>query len=107
MTVSITFTHRGGDMDDGSEAGIPALVAELDGPLDDEHPDVSVTDDESSWSISAFQGGSLVFENLDDSEVEPRHLPQVSRAEMIRVMTLLARGDLTALEQLDWQPGYA
>ncbi len=105
--MSITFTHRGGDMADGSEESIPELVAELDGPLDDEHPDVAVTDDDSSWSISAFQGGSLVFENLDDGDVEPRHLPQVSRTEMIRVLTLLARGDLRALQQLDWQPGYA
>lgn len=104
--MSITFTHRGGEMDDGSQDGIPALVAELDGPIDDEHPDVSVADDESAWSISAFQGGSMVFENLDDSEVEPRHLPEVSRAEMIRVMRLLARGDLGSVEQLDWHPGY-
>ncbi|WP_133243345.1 hypothetical protein [Streptomyces scopuliridis] len=93
-------------MDDGSEGGIPALVAELEGPLDDEHPDVSVTDDESSWSVSAFQSGSLVLENLDSSDVDPRHLPDVSRAEMVRVMTILAQGNLADLQQLEWRPGY-
>jgi hypothetical protein len=92
-------------MEDGSEAGVPALVAELDGPVDDEHPDVSVTDGESSWTVSAFQGGTLVLEKLDDSDIEPRHLPHVSRTEMIRVMAMAARGDLHALQQLDWLPG--
>ncbi|WP_146608259.1 hypothetical protein [Streptomyces sp. NTH33] len=92
-------------MEDGSEAGIPSLVAELDGPVDDEHPDVSVTDGASSWTVSAFQGGGLVLEKLDDSDVEPRHLPHASRTEMIRVMAMLARGDLAALQQVDWLPG--
>ncbi|WP_157877426.1 hypothetical protein [Streptomyces odonnellii] len=104
--MSITFAHRDGGMDDGSEAGIPSLVAELDGPIDDEHPDVSVTDDESSWIVSAFQGGTVVLENLDDSDVEPRHLPHASRMEAVQVMAMLARGDLAALQQLDWRPGY-
>ncbi|MEU2155709.1 hypothetical protein ABZ532_11970 [Streptomyces sp. NPDC019396] len=104
--MSITFTHRDGGMEDGTEDGIPSLVAELDGPIDDEHPDVSVTDDESSWTVSAFQDGALVFENLDDSDVQPRHLQNASRTEMIRVMAMLVRSDLAALEQLDWLPGY-
>ncbi|WP_369146612.1 hypothetical protein [Streptomyces sp. R44] len=93
-------------MEDGTEAGVPSLLVELDGPIDDEHPDVSVTDDESSWTVSAFQDGSLVLENLDDSNVQPCHLQHVSRAEMIRVMAMLIRGDLPALQQLDWVPGY-
>lgn len=104
--MSITFTHRDGGMERGTEADVPSLVAELDGPIDDEHPDVSVTDNVSSWIVSAFQDGTLVLENLDDSDVQPRHLQDVSRAEMIQVMVLLARGDLTALQRLDWLPGY-
>ncbi|MER7541242.1 hypothetical protein ABTX77_41885 [Streptomyces sp. NPDC097704] len=106
MTMSITFTHRDGGMEGGTEADIPSLIAELDGPINDEHPDVSVTDDESSWTVSAFQDGTLVLENLDDSNVQPCHLQQVSRAEMIRVMVMLVHGDLPALQQLDWTPGY-
>ncbi|MEV4915963.1 hypothetical protein AB0K47_04005 [Streptomyces tirandamycinicus] len=104
--MSITFTHRDGGMEDGTEAGVPSLVAELDGPIDDEHPDVSVTDDDSSWIVSAFQDGTLVLENLEDNDVQPRHLQHVSRAEMIRVMAIMVRGDLAALQQLDWLPGY-
>ncbi|MGW5782262.1 hypothetical protein [Streptomyces sp. NPDC003863] len=104
--MSFTITHLDGGMDEGSVGDIPALIAELDGPLDDEHPDVAVTDDESSWHVSAFQGGNMVFENLDDSDIEPRHLQSVSREDMIRTMTLLAHGDMAALEQLEWSPGY-
>ncbi|MEU3189026.1 hypothetical protein ABZ707_33280 [Streptomyces sp. NPDC006923] len=91
-------------MEDGTETGIPSLVAELDSPTDDEHPDVSVTDDDSSWIVSAFQDGTLALENLNDSNVQPRHIQHVSRAEMIRVMAILIRGDLTSLQQLAGAP---
>ncbi|WP_159400311.1 hypothetical protein [Streptomyces sp. XY431] len=104
--MSFTITHRGGEMEEGNESMIPRLLEELDGPRDDEHPDVSVCDDESAWSVSAFQGGSLVFENLDSSDFTPRHMPDVPRPEMARVMTLLAQGNLDALESMNWQPGY-
>ncbi|WP_171108555.1 MULTISPECIES: hypothetical protein [unclassified Streptomyces] len=105
--MSITFTHRDGGMEDGTEADLAALIAELDGPVDEEHPDVAVTDDDSSWTISAFQSGALVLENLDDRDVQPCHIRDVSRAEMIRVMAMLVRGDLAAIQQLDWHPGYS
>lgn len=36
----------------------------------------------------------------------PRHLPHASRTEMIRAMAMLTRGDLAALQQLDWLPGH-
>lgn len=93
-------------MEDGTEAGISSLIGELDGPIDDEHPDVSVTDDETAWIVSAFQEGILVLENLDDSDVQPCHLQHVPRADMVRVMGMLVRGDLAALQQLGWLPGY-
>jgi hypothetical protein len=92
-------------MDEGTEKGIPALLAELDRPVDDEHPDVSVTDDGTAWSVAAFPSGGLVFENLDE-DGEPRHMTDVPREGAIRVLTLLARGDLAALETLPWSPGY-
>ncbi|MFB7557104.1 hypothetical protein [Streptomyces brevispora] len=94
-------------MEGGTEADLAALVAELDGPADEEHPDVAVTDDDSSWNVSAFQDGTLVLENLDDSDVQPCHIRDVSRTEMLRVMGMLVRGDLTSIHQLDWHPGYS
>ncbi|MET8700032.1 hypothetical protein ABZW10_14345 [Kitasatospora sp. NPDC004723] len=104
--MSFTIMHRGGEMEEGDELMIPRLLEELDGPRDDEHPDVSVCDDESAWSISAFQGGSLIFENLDSSEFAPRHIVNVPRSEMTRAMVLLARGRLDELELMNWEPGY-
>ncbi|MCE7078728.1 hypothetical protein [Streptomyces sp. ST2-7A] len=104
--MSTPITHWDGSMEEGFEVGIPSLLAELDGSTDDENPDVSVTDDESSWTVSAFQDGSLVLENLDDGSIEPCHLRVPSRSDMIRVMALVVRGDMVALHRLDWLPGY-
>ncbi|WP_260825689.1 hypothetical protein [Streptomyces sp. 15-116A] len=93
-------------MEVGTEADLAALIVELDEPIDEEHPDVAVTDDDSGWNVSAFQDGTLILEKLDDSDVTPRHIRNVPRAEMLRVMRMLIRGDLLAIEQLDWHPGY-
>lgn len=41
--MSFTITHRGGEMEEGDLSAIAALVAELDGPTDHEHPDVAVS----------------------------------------------------------------
>jgi len=92
-------------MDEGDLSAIGALVAELDGPVDQEHPDVAVSDDESGWTLSAFQSGRLVWEDPDTDD-EPRHMVGVSRSEMSRVMSLTATGDLGDVESLEWLPGY-
>ncbi|WP_106129983.1 hypothetical protein [Pseudosporangium ferrugineum] len=93
-------------MEDGDPGRIPALIAELDDPRDDEHPDVAVTDDRTGWSLSAFQTGRLVWENVEDDSIPPRHLAEASRAEMTRLMLLVAAGELDEVERLAWRPGY-
>jgi hypothetical protein len=103
--MSFTITHRGGEMEDGDLSAIAGLLAELDGPLDQEHPDVAVSDDESGWLLSAFQSGRLVWENPETDDV-PRHMVGVPRSEMSRVMSLVATGDLGDVESLEWLPGY-
>jgi hypothetical protein len=103
--VAFTIRHRGGDEEDGSgTAGIDTILAELDEPRDDEHPDVAVGH-ESGWTLSAFQTGSLVWENPETDD-EPRHLKDVSRAEARRIMVLVAEGGLDEVDRLDWSPGY-
>lgn len=88
--------------DDTSAPALDALLAELD-DVDHEHPDVAVTH-ESEWGLSVFGTGLVVWENVEEGE--PRHLAQVSRQEARRLLGLLAQGDLDAVEQQDWQPGY-
>ena len=41
---------------------------------DGEHVDVSVMDDDSGWSISAFRGGKVVMEKLGTRGVTARHM---------------------------------
>jgi hypothetical protein len=47
----------------------------------------------------------VLFENVEDLAVEPRHLRSRSRDEARELMALLVRGELEALEQQPWLPG--
>lgn len=80
------------------------MLAELDGPEDDEHPDVALTH-ESEWCLSAFPGGLLVWENVEEDD-EPRHMRNVARADVRRLWLALAAGDLETIEAEPWLPGY-
>ncbi|WP_433833261.1 hypothetical protein ACQP2E_18375 [Actinoplanes sp. CA-015351] len=103
--MGFTLMHRDGDTEDGDVSRIPDLLAELDEPRDDEHPDIAISDDDTAWSLSAFQGGLVVWENVEDS-AEPQHMANVPRAELHRVMLLVAEGRLDEVGRLDWRPGY-
>lgn len=86
------------------DADLDPLVAELDGPDDAEHPDVSVTH-ESGWALSAFPSGLLVWENID-SDGPGAHRASVDRIEVRRLFGLLARDDVGAVASFGWEPGY-
>jgi hypothetical protein len=67
VDVGFVATNRNGEMErDPSPERIDDLVRELDGPEDDEHPDVSV-DHESGWSLSAFPSGLVILGNAEES----------------------------------------
>lgn len=101
--VSYHISHLAG----GSESDPPldsfvALYAELE-DADAEHTDVSV-EHESAWSLGAFRGGLLVWENVEDGE--PRHMRNISREDVIRLWRLLAAGDIAAINAEPWRDGY-
>ena len=104
--MTFTITHRDGGMEDGDESALHHLIAELDGQFDLEHPDVSVTDDESGWCLSYFQTSLAVFENVNGGDVGPRHMADVSREYALRLMSLVGRGDISAVDELPWEQGY-
>ena len=105
--MTFTITHRDGGMDDGNESAIRDLIGELDGMSDLEHPDVSVTDDESGWCLSYFQNGLAVFENLNGSDIGPRHMTGISREYALGLMSSVGRGEISTVNQLAWEPGYS
>lgn len=85
------------------DEAIDRILAELDEPLDDEHPDVSI-EHESGWALSAFQSGAVIWENVED-ESEPRHMTHVPRGRVRELFRRLAAGDLEAVEAEPWSPG--
>lgn len=101
MTYHVT-TRWGGDESEPTESRLREVLAELDAD-DDEHPDASLTHD-SEWCLSASQDGALVYQNLDDPD--PRHMPDVSREQVLALWLKLAAGNLDAIEAEAWRPGY-
>jgi hypothetical protein len=87
------------------QSSFEALYNEL-ADDDDEHPGVSV-EHESAWSLGAFSGGLVVWENVEGEEDNARHMRGVPRAEVIRLWRLLAEGDFDAVNAENWQDGYA
>lgn len=79
-----------------------SVLEELD-DADDEHPDVALQH-ASAWCLSCFRDGRVIFENVEDGGA--RHLVAVSRARMLELWKLLARGDLVALDTQGWSAGY-
>ncbi len=90
--------------DDLSESGLSALYDELIG-ADQEHGDVSVTDEETGWYISAHRDGRVVMENLND-EGPAKHLHPVTKAFVLDLWSLLLAGDYASLHAHPWQAGY-
>ncbi len=96
-------TQASGAMDqDTSDEALDRLLDELS-TADEEHPDVSVTD-ESEWCLNVYRSGHIVWENLEEGE--PRHMLHVQRGEARRLLGLVARGELAEVEAQPWRPGY-
>jgi hypothetical protein len=90
---------------DASEDVIEAVLAELDQPLDPEHPDVSLTH-ESEWSLGAFPSGLLIWENVADPIARRQHLKNVPRDRVRELWMALASGDIERVNREPWLPGY-
>jgi hypothetical protein len=96
----------GGDERNPAVARLRALLQELDVETDDrEHPDVSLKH-ETEWCPSAFPSGLLVWENLEDENATPRHMTAVPREKVLALWLTLAEGNIAAVEDEPWRPGY-
>ena len=78
------------------------LLASLDFQ-DDEHPDVSLNH-ESGWSLSAFGGGLLVWENVEQENA--KHMKSVPREKTLELWRRLAQGDIEIIDREAWIAGY-
>ena len=105
--MAFNLTHRYGSMDPGEPSSdLLALLSELeDRPLDAEHGSVAVTH-ESEWMLSVSRGGYVTFENLEAGAGGERHMDGVPTGKILELWRCLAEGNLAAIEQEPWLPGY-
>lgn len=104
--MSFVVCHVDGSMEsDPSVEVLATLVKELEDSADLEHPDVSVSD-ESGWTLSAYRNGLVTWENVEDEEIEPRHMSNVARDQVVKMFETLATGDVETIEAYPWMPGY-
>ena len=106
--VSFFVRHRyGGDDRDPPLESLGALLDEVDeDPSDPEHISVSVVH-ESDWAVGVYPGWRVTYENVEELDLEPRHLEAGSDREyVLRLMRAAAEGDRPTLEAQPWRPGY-
>jgi hypothetical protein len=95
----------GSSLRDANDAQLEAVLASIRRTADHEHADVAL-EHETGWALTYFQGGLLVFENIEDPIGAPRHMRGVREARALLLWKALAAGDLTRIEREPWLPGY-
>jgi hypothetical protein len=102
MTFSVT--HIDGSMEQPPDASnLSRLLNELE-QADPEHGDISVVH-ESGWGLVVLPHGRVIWENVEDDDA-PRHLEGLTRQATLKLMQLVADGDLESVEAHSWAPGY-
>jgi hypothetical protein len=91
----------GTSVDAPDEAQIRAIVASLSN-ADEEHADISLVH-ESGWSLSIYPDRTLVWENVEHSDAAPREISIDSWDGVIDALLNLSRGDIAAVDSLDWE----
>lgn len=71
---------------------------------DQEHGDVSVTDEDSGWCISAHRDGRVVFGNL--LEGGDKHMHPVTKEKVLELWHMLANGEIERIQAEPWRDGY-
>jgi hypothetical protein len=106
--MAFHISHRyGGDDPNPPFTAFEALLDEVEeDPRDIEHVGVGVVH-ESGWAIEVYAGWTVVFENVEDLDVAPRHIVVGrDRERVLGLMRAAAEGEVASLEAEPWQPGY-
>lgn len=73
---------------------------------DQEHGDVSVTDEDSGWCLSAHRDGRVVLANLIDLDCAARYMHPVSKDKVLELWISLRDRALDRIESQLWKKGY-
>jgi hypothetical protein len=100
------LSHRwGADERSSDPARLDELLAELDThPEDREHTSVSASLP-SGWTVNAYCDGLVIYENVEELTVAPRHMRVKTRSEAKALMSLLVQEEVEELERQPWHPG--
>jgi hypothetical protein len=103
--VAFSITHTTGAMESNpAPEAIPALLDELVGHQDPEHPDVALSH-ESGWTLSVFPSMRVIWENVEE-DGEPGHLEALDRSTVEGLLAALAAGRIAEVGSAGWRPGY-
>ena len=70
---------------------------------------VSLTCDDTEWSVATFADGLTVWLNLGCDQLGygyPRHMSGITRDKVFALWELLAAGQLAEIEAEPWRPGH-
>jgi hypothetical protein len=58
---------------------------------------------ESGWSLAVAECGQITWANIEAETYSPRYMDGVCRETALSMWIQLARGDVSAIEQLSWR----
>jgi len=88
-----------------NEARMRELIDELDDidPTEVEHPDVSLIHDRSGWMLTIHRRNIISLDKLDQKDEAPRFMRGVNRSRALVLWSLLSKGQINSITELDWQ----
>ena len=88
-----------------SEERMRELIDELDdlNPKEVPHPDVSLIHDHSGWMLTVYPKNIISLDNLEQKDEAPQFMRRVNRARALVLWSLLAQGQVDAINELDWK----
>jgi hypothetical protein len=103
--VTFSVTHIDGSMEQPQDtSNLSRLLNELE-QADLEHGDIAVVH-ESGWGLVVLPHGRVIWENVEDDNGRPRHMEGLTPRATLKLMELVADGDLETVEAHSWAPGY-
>lgn len=101
---STYITNRWGtSIQNPQQLELIAALNELE-KSDAEHPDCWLNT-EDGWSISIFESGLAIFENIETGE-GPWHMRSISKTIALELWQLLQANNIAALQNQPWEVGY-
>ncbi|WP_419995880.1 hypothetical protein [Streptomyces boninensis] len=88
----------GAAVDEPTEVQIRNILSRLQN-ADEEHPDVSLGH-ESGWTLSVYGDKTVLWENVEDPDIEPRQVTLGSWDTVVDLLLKVSHGDFEAVSDV-------